>query len=259
MSQPPAAAPDVVTTLQERAALAFPPAVVEDADGWWLRYVDGGAWWASAVLPHREATAKDLSGRIARAEAFYAARGARARFQISPAGPAGLDGALAGRGCHIESPASLQTAPTALVIDRLPASALQVRVDDRPTDGWFEAWRAVLGSGGDPRGDRDMLRRVGQPSAYVSVLAAGEVIAAGRGMAGAGWAGVFGMATLPQARGRGAARQVLAALARWAACGGAHRLFLQVERDNAAALRLYERAGFSELCRYHYRTAAGSR
>jgi ribosomal protein S18 acetylase RimI-like enzyme len=51
-----------------------------------------------------------------------------------------------------------------------------------------------------------------------------------------GWAGVFGMATLPTAR-------------------GATRLYLQVECDNMAARRLYERAGFTELCRYRYRTA----
>jgi ribosomal protein S18 acetylase RimI-like enzyme len=31
-------------------------------------------------------------------------------------------------------------------------------------------------------------------------------------------------------------------------------MYLQVEYDNTAARRLYERAGFTELCRYHYRT-----
>jgi ribosomal protein S18 acetylase RimI-like enzyme len=35
-------------------------------------------------------------------------------------------------------------------------------------------------------------------------------------------------------------------------------MYLQVECDNTAALRLYERSGFTELCRYHYRTLAAS-
>ncbi|UQA97296.1 GNAT family N-acetyltransferase [Streptomyces halobius] len=42
---------------------------------------------------------------------------------------------------------------------------------------------------------------------------------------------------------------------------GAHRagrMYLQVERDNIPALRLYERAGFSEMCGYHYRAAGGA-
>jgi N-acetylglutamate synthase len=45
-------------------------------------------------------------------------------------------------------------------------------------------------------------------------------------------------------------RAVLAALAGWA---GTDRMYLQVERDNTAAMRLYERAGFTEICAYHYR------
>ena len=104
-----------------------------------------------------------------------------------------------------------------------------------------------------------MLRRVGRPSVYASVLTAAGIIAAGRAVTETGWAGVFGMATLPDARGKGAAREVLAALARWTATHGAAHLYLQVECDNIAARRLYEHAGFRELCRYHYRTAGDGR
>ena len=63
------------------------------------------------------------------------------------------------------------------------------------------------------------------------------------------------MATLPGARGKGAARQVLAALAGWAGTHQAGRMYLQVERGNTPARRLYERARFRELCGYHYRVA----
>ncbi len=65
---------------------------------------------------------------------------------------------------------------------------------------------------------------------------------------------LVGMATLPRARGKGAARGVLAALARWAAARQADRMYLQVERGNIPAARLYEQAGFTEICGYHYRT-----
>jgi ribosomal protein S18 acetylase RimI-like enzyme len=247
-------APGLVRGLQERAAQAFPWVVLDCLDGWWLRYVDSGAWWAGSVLPHGDVAPVDLPGRIRSVEEFYAGRGAAARFQISPgAGPAGLDQALAGLGYQIESPMSLQTASTVDVIDRLPAGGLRIRLDDRPTDAWFETWTAVHGTGGDPGAELDMLRRVRRPSGYASVLTGAGVVAAGRAVADAGWAGVFGMATLPQARGRGAARQVLAALARWSADQGAAQLYLQVETGNATAWRLYERAGFTELCRYHYR------
>lgn len=76
----------------------------------------------------------------------------------------------------------------------------------------------------------------------------------GRAVADTGWMGVFGMATLPRARGRGVAGAVLAALSEWAADHRIERAYLQVECANAAALRLYERAGFTELRRFHFRT-----
>ena len=132
----------------------------------------------------------------------------------------------------------------------------RIRVDEIPTSAWFAAWHAVHGQGSDPRIEWEMLARVTAPSAYASALDAGEVVAVGRAVAEAGWAGVFGMATVPQARGRGAARSILASLADWAAANGAGRMYLQVESDNDPALRLYKRMRFSELCGYHYRTGS---
>jgi ribosomal protein S18 acetylase RimI-like enzyme len=247
--------PGLVRGLQERAAQAFPAVCRRHLDGWWLRHADSGAWWASSVLPHSDAPPVELPGRIRVVEEFYAGHGTRARFQISPgACPPDLDEALAVRGYRFDSPMSLQSAPTAHVIDRIPVGQLRIQLDDQPTDGWFETWLAVHGTGGDPGPERDMLRRVDRPSAYASAVARAGVIAVGRAVAETGWAGVFGMATLPHARGTGAARHVLAALARWAADHTAGYLYLQVECDNGVARRLYDRAGFTELCRYHYRT-----
>jgi ribosomal protein S18 acetylase RimI-like enzyme len=150
---------------------------------------------------------------------------------------------------------SLQVASTGGVLERVPAASLRVRVDDRPTRAWFEVWRAVHGLGADPGSEWDMLARVAQPSAYACATTGDGVVAVGRAVGDTGWAGLFGMATLPRARGRGAARSVLAALAGWAGAHEAGRLYLQVESDNVPALRLYEQAGFGEVCPYHYRLA----
>jgi GNAT superfamily N-acetyltransferase len=253
-----AVSPDLVKGLQERAARALPAEHVEDAEGWWLRHSPGCSWWAGSVLPHGAAGRAELVRRVVRAERFYAGRGALARFQISPpACPEGLDAFLAERGYRRESPMSLQVVPTPRVLERVPAGSLRVRVDDRPTRGWFAAWRAVHGHGGDARPEWDLLARVARPGAYAHAVSGGDVVAVGRAVADAGWAGVFGMATLPEARGKGAARAVLAALAGWAVAHRADRMYLQVERGNIPALRLYERAGFAELCAYHYRTMPG--
>ncbi len=222
----------MVRHLQERSARAFPAIVVERVGGWWLRHDDGPAWWAGSVLPHGAWSPE----RLEAAERFYAAHGAPARFQITPGvAPDGLDDALAARGYRVESPMSLQTA----LISARPAT--NAVVSDRVPEGW-------------PTADRPMLARVTQPTAYASALDGASL---GRAVYEDGWAGIFGMATRPEARGRGGAAQVLAALAGWAADHGATRLYLQVEPDSGPARRLYARAGFTELCRYHYRSACG--
>lgn len=243
----------MVRGLQERAARALPAPYVTDLGGWRLRYAPGCAWWVGSVLPHGDVGPDELAHRVDLAEEFYAGHGAVARFQISPgACPERLDSLLAGRGYRRESPMSLLAAPTAQVRTQAPPAAPRVRLDDRPTRAWFEAWLAV--HGGDPRAERDLLDRVTRPGAYVSALVGDDVVGVGRAVADTGWAGVFGMATLPQARGRGAAGTVLTALADWAAGYRADRMYLQVERDNVAAVRLYRRTGFGEVCDYHYRT-----
>jgi GNAT superfamily N-acetyltransferase len=150
---------------------------------------------------------------------------------------------------------SLQVASATQVLDRLPAGSLQVEVDDRPTRVWFDSWHAVHGHGSDPRSEWDMLERVERPCGYARAMIGDVAVAVGRVVADTGWAGVFGMATLPRARGKGAARCVIVALAHWAGAHHADHIYLQVERGNIPALRLYEQAGFTEICGYHYRTA----
>ncbi|TDB87874.1 GNAT family N-acetyltransferase [Actinomadura sp. KC216] len=247
---------EMVRGLQERAARALPAEHVRDVDGWWLRHAPRCSWWVGTVLPHGAVAPGELVRRVVQAEDFYTGRGADARFQITPgACPDGLDAALERRGYRREGAVSLQVASARRVLGRAPGSP-RVRVDDRPTRAWLDAWHAV--HGGDPDSERNMLARVKGPSAFVCAMVGDDVAAVGRAVADTGWTGVFNMATLPEARGKGAGRAVLAALAEWAERRKAGRMYLQVERGNGPALRLYERSGFSELSPYNYRTATGS-
>jgi len=212
-------------------------------------------WWAGATLAHGGPENEPLDARVRAAEEFYATHGAPARFQVCPECPPGLDTTLAARGYRWASPMSLQVATTAQIADQVSAPPLQVCLDDRPTAPWFEIWHAVHAADADPEPEWRLLRRIDRPSGYVTVLTGSQPVAVGRAVADNGWAGVFGMATLPHARGQGAATAVLAALARWAADQHAGHMYLQIEDVNAAAQRLYAAAGFAKTLTYHYRTA----
>ncbi|HEV2371511.1 MAG TPA: GNAT family N-acetyltransferase [Streptosporangiaceae bacterium] len=247
---------EVIKGLQERAARAQPAELVEHRGGWWLRHAPRCSWWVGTVLPHAHAEGGELVDRVAGAEEFYAGQGAVAGFQVSPGVcPAGLDGLLAERRYRRVCPISLQVGSAATVLGQARAGSLQVQLSDQPTRAWLEVWHTAYDGEDDSRGEWDMLGRVAGQCAYACAVDGGNAVAVCRAVADQGWTGVFSMATLPLARGKGAATAVLKALAEWADGHGADRMYLQVEPGNAAAVRLYGQAGFAEVCAYHYRTA----
>jgi N-acetylglutamate synthase len=242
---------DDVLLLEELAANAWPPRLVQHVGGWRLRFSGGAGRRANSVWPNAEAGALGLDERIGLAERFYAARGWPARFQLSPAArPAGLDDALAARGYAVEARTEVHVAPLGDVLARTGADAGGPAVLETPDPEWLAAW-----PGGSPLA-AELLGRIGPPAAYALLRRDGEPVAVGRAVAERGWLGVFGMATRPEARRTGAATAILGALARWGSAVGADRAYLQVEADNHAALALYAGAGFRLNHRYRYRVAA---
>lgn len=69
----------------------------------------------------------------------------------------------------------------------------------------------------------------------------------------------FGMALLPEARGRGGGRALLGVILDHARACGAHKVELEVWPDNVRAIALYARAGFQVegVRRDHYRRRDG--
>lgn len=194
-----------------------------------------------------------LPERVDAAERFYAERAAVPRFQVCPDCPGGLDLLLSERGYRREAPVSLLTRVVPASDDPRPGPGMTAGIEPSPGAQWLSVLTAASEPGTDVEGQRRVLCRVQDAQAYVTVLAGGEPVGIGRAVADEGWTGVFTMATAPWARRRGVARLVLTAIADWADAHGAPRLYLQVERSNAPAHRLYVVAGFTRLATYHYR------
>lgn len=226
----------IVREVQERAARGLPAEHVEYVSGWWLRYSASSSWWMSAVLPHGGSGHDDLLGLIATSERFSGARNMLPRFQISPGACAReLDSLLDAQGYRRHSPMSLQAARACDVRRKTGAAGLRapsgrtVGVHAAASLEWLVVWDAVHGGDSGTHAEGQVLGRVRQPSVYVCVLERGRVVSVGRAVADSGWSGVFGLATLPEARGQGAARDVLGVLAEWSIRQGAHTMYLQVE------------------------------
>jgi ribosomal protein S18 acetylase RimI-like enzyme len=250
----------VVPAILEIETLAFrawPAAECVSLGGWRLRATGGVTRRGNSVWPGA-ACGRPLGEAVAAAEEFYAARRAPARFQLFPgAEPAELDAALARRGYAVETPVSVQSAETAELAQAAdPASGFETAAAGACTPEWWSIAGERSRFADVAEVYRALLERIGPRAGYVLARRGGAPVATALGVSDGDWAGIFSMLTLPEWRGRGAGRALLGALARWAGARGARRLYLQVERDNAAALALYAGAGFRERYGYHYRLLA---
>ncbi|GAB2496455.1 GNAT family N-acetyltransferase [Nocardiopsis aegyptia] len=224
----------------ERIAADWPPAEVETAAGWRLGYGGGVTFRANSAYALDPAA----PGPLSEVEHFYHARGAPAAVQIWP-GMADLDAELAGRGYTARRSALVMVRD----IGDAPAPREGVEVLSRPDARWRELWSHETA---DPRvveGQHRIMDRV--PVMGYAVDATGS--ARGCAALGEGWVGVYNMLTAASARGQGFAGGIIDSLLAWGRDKGAHSAYLLVSRDNASALRSYERAGFAEVSRYHYR------
>ncbi|KOX15267.1 GNAT family N-acetyltransferase [Nocardiopsis sp. NRRL B-16309] len=224
----------------ERIAADWPPAEVETEAGWRLGYGGGVTFRANSAYALDPAA----PGPVSAVERFFHARGAPAAVQIWP-GMADLDAELAERGYTAHRPALVMV--RGIGDARAPGEGFEVLA--RPDARWRGLWPHETA---DPRvveGQHRIMDRV--PVMGYAVETAGS--ARGCAALGEGWVGVYNMLTDPAARGRGLAGGIIDTLLAWGRDKGAHSAYLLVMPDNAAALRAYERAGFAEVTRYHYR------
>ncbi|WP_345208090.1 GNAT family N-acetyltransferase [Fodinibacter luteus] len=118
-----------------------------------------------------------------------------------------------------------------------------VEVGGELTPQWFEAFRSYR-----TVDDEAVARAVltGSPAQVFATARdeGGRVVGIGRLAVAAAWGGVAAMWVAPDARRRGVASAVLAALAGAAGRAGAASVHLQTDSDNTAALRLFEGHGF---------------
>ncbi|RZQ62699.1 GNAT family N-acetyltransferase [Amycolatopsis suaedae] len=115
---------------------------------------------------------------------------------------------------------------------------------DEPAPAW---WELCAGTTAPDPAQRHVLT-----GAELVGYAVCGTTAAGRGAVVGDLLHVSRLAVRPEHRRRGLGTAVMGALSGWAAAHGATRTVLQVDVNNAAALALYARLGFTEHHRYRY-------
>lgn len=241
------ATPDIdvqgMATVERLAADAWPATTSLRSHGWLLRHTPrvGRRRSNSALPPVRP----EFDGVIDEIESFYAGRDRPTLVQISPAElHTELDRRLAERGYESHAPTLVLAAEVDAVSDATP---IDTTVHSRPPADWL----ALFHRGGYDKAADSILPRVAAPVGFVVAREGDSPVGIGMFAVAESWSGVFCMATAPAARRRGIATGVLRAGARWAAAQGARNLYLQVEKDNAAARALGLGSVLSHS--YHFR------
>lgn len=263
-----------VAELQRISGPAWGAIEREPLGDWELRASAGFTQRGNSVLPVGD-PGVPLADAVDRIEQWYAVRGLAPR--VSLAGPVGFDAAedplgaeLLRRGWRVGDTTLNLTATTDVVAAADPGGP-RVRLSHELDDVWLGAY------GRSRSHDPDIAARVLTTSPdqlFASIALGGGLaqqlglstpasgaarpVAVGRLGLAHGWAGLGAVWTDPEFRGRGLGAHVTAALAAQARADGIHLIHLQVEADNATAIRLYERLGFARHSSYVYVVGPGS-
>jgi hypothetical protein len=151
------------------------------------------------------------------AERFYAHHAQPAVFQVSPAElHHGLDRELAVRGYRRQAPTLVLTTPiNRIPTERPPAPGLAVSVDEAASPRWLTAWTAIEARADAEATSRLVLARIGPRTGFLTAAQEAEVLGVAILVVERGWAGVFCMASRPEARRRGVATAMLRQGAGW--------------------------------------------
>ncbi|MEN3361432.1 MAG: N-acetylglutamate synthase [Mycobacteriales bacterium] len=253
----PASSADILA-LEEIAALGWRAPATAWLGRWLLRAAGGWTGRGNSVLPLGP-PGRPLDDALAEVTRWYAEQGLPARIQLPLPAREPLRRALDARGWAGYNDSQMLTAPVAAVLAAAGGAdgGPDVMLDTAPSADWLAAYH-YRGGTRLPEVAVRVLTGADRP-VFATVRDGGAVVAVGRAVLDAGWAGVTALEVAPSHRRRGLAAAVTRALAEWARAGAAGRMWLQVADGNAAAHGLYHRLGFRPHHRYQYRLQPGQR
>ncbi|MEU3604353.1 GNAT family N-acetyltransferase [Streptomyces sp. NPDC035033] len=236
--------------LSRAAARAWQPVESERLGGWTLRAADGFTRRANSVLPEGD-PGLPVAEALEHVRKWYADRELPAYVQTAT-GAEGTQELLCAElerlGWTREISAELRIAALAPLADREPGP-VEVRLSRTFDEPWLRRYQRFSGVGPAVR----HVLGTGPSVWFASVAGTGEVPdAIGRCVVDGRWAGFLAVEVAPEARRRGLATAVMAALAGRALDEGASAAWLQVEADNDGARALYEGMDFAVHHHYHH-------
>lgn len=241
----------------ERSMLTSWPALSTAFDGDWVIRLARGHTKRSNSVTCLAADDVDLDARIDRVVRTYRDRGLPPTFRVSPLASPALDANLDERGWRRFDESIVMTSDLAADADG-ERQGLDPDVEIASTwdDVWLEGHRRLDGLGAaDVATFRTMLDNLVPLAGYGRLVDKTDIAALALAVIDVDLAGLFVVITAAERRRQGFSHRLLTQLLRWSRDRGATTGWLAVEAGNIPAVRLYERLGFREVYRYHYRSS----
>ncbi|WP_104524246.1 GNAT family N-acetyltransferase [Blastococcus atacamensis] len=229
----------------------------EEAHGDWLLRAGGGFTGRANSVLVVGAPPSDPSSAVAEVTRWYRARGLRPCAAVPMPGGEQADAAFAAAGWTRDEDNLVLASSLVGWAERPPSTPVTLAAE--PDDAWLDGYR-YRGAALPPAAAAVL--RTGNRPVFASVRLddrPAPLAAVARGVLEDGWLVISAVTVAERYRRRGLAIAVMAALGADARARGGRACLLQVAASNAPALALYERLGFTEHHRYHYRTAPALR
>ncbi|MFX3650661.1 MAG: GNAT family N-acetyltransferase [Paenibacillus sp.] len=238
-------------TIEELSLNHWQPLSTLLYDGWVLRFAKGYTKRANSIQPIYYSTL-DVHEKIEECERIYASNQLSTIFKITPfIQPDHLDQLLQDKGYSVVDLTRIQTRSLEYIKEPVHQA---VQIDEQLTTTWLDHFCRLNKVNDLQRETTElMLNNIHTKAGFISLLIDGQVVACGFGVIERGYIGLFDIITDANFRNRGLAEQMILHLLHWAKKQGATSSYLQVVANNAPALKLYAKLGYSEIYSYWYR------
>lgn len=244
----------MIRRIEELSLNAWPALQNMNYDGWILRFSEGYTKRANSVQPIYPSS-EEVKEKIKICEEIYTPHALDVVFKITPdVYPKNLDELLAEKGYNKASPTSVQVFNLDSIKEISPEN---IDYEPQVTEKWNTEFYRLSGKNTSTKSIHfRMLSNIFPNKFFVSMSLDGHIIACGLGVLESGFIGLFDIIVDKDYRNMGYGEKLLLSILQLGKNNGAKKAYLQVEKNNSPALRLYSKIGFEEIYEYWYRVKA---
>jgi ribosomal protein S18 acetylase RimI-like enzyme len=241
----------MIRRFEELSNNAWPALQTMQYDGWILRFANGVTKRSNSVnLLYPSLLEPDK--KISFCERLCLSQKITPCFKITDVSePAGMDQLLDSRGYFIHSKISFQT----MDIAKIPSDPLRdISIEIKLNPRWIDDF--IRMNEFNPAGKSTyigIMKQLRLPKCLISLSRDHKTIGVGLGVVEDSFVGLFDIVVDKAYRNTGLGYLIVENILRWGRKHGADTAYLQVLTDNAPAIRLYEKLGFTEAYQYWYR------